>query len=166
MPNVTPATAGEAATSTAPRTIVARIMARGTPACRAVASKWPVPEPVASGRQRPRRPPAGAFEAQHHRGACWACRAASDGSAPQGEGARPAHEIEQLGPGGALDAAARDGAADRPQDPAQLAVQCGTLTGDGLIAAARDGVRYRLPDRGIGDGAGRGDADRLGHGVE
>jgi len=60
----------------------------------------------------------GPFEAQHHRSACWACRAASDGSAPQGEGARPAHEIEQLRPGGALDAAARDGASEPAQDPA------------------------------------------------
>src|SRR5262249_32867256 len=40
--------------------------------------------------------------AQHHHSACWACRAASDGSSPQGEGARPAHEIEQLRLGAAL----------------------------------------------------------------
>src|SRR5262245_9857134 len=130
MPNVTPATAGEAATSTAPRTIVARIIARPSlVTCGRVKNgRFRNPLPAAgNGRAGRQRAPSKRNIIAARAGL--AARRAT-GSAPQGEGARPADEIEELGPGGALDAAARDGAAERAQDPAQLAVQCGTLTGD------------------------------------
>src|SRR5262249_39028465 len=130
----------------------------------AVASKWPVPEPVASGRQRPRWPPAGALEGQHHRNACWGCRGARDGPAPQRGGAGPGGGRAGGGGGrGGRGARAPGGGAGRGLGgwwgaPAVVVKHQGDSLGR---RGTRGSARRRWTRSWRGDGAGDGGGDRV-----